>query len=225
MECKNCGSVLFPEDRFCGECGAPGPAFVQRADWSEPVPGSRGTKLGAPAQTAGAAVAGASSSNLPSGAWSGMGQRRLLLLILVVVGLCIAAVAGGVMAMGLGWLDVSGLLAYQSGEESRVPTGEVTLASFQAAARECRPIAAVSGIHEGVELYVLVTVEGPVGDACRVSLEVIQDETGYDLTGQHMTCGIPMGALSEGTQPLGEVADYCTGPLVQAIDRLSEEGR
>jgi hypothetical protein len=30
MKCTNCGARLFPEDKFCGDCGAPRPQVPAR---------------------------------------------------------------------------------------------------------------------------------------------------------------------------------------------------
>jgi hypothetical protein len=136
-----------------------------------------------------------------------------------------AVISIGGLAVRSGRIDISRLLPYPTAERELEPAEQISLASFQAGARECRPVAAVTGIHEGIDLDVLIDVRRPVRDDCEITMEVINDRTGRALTGRRMTCRIPLQALAEGRQPAGQFEDYCTGSLVDALQDVFEEGR
>ncbi|MFW6135316.1 MAG: zinc-ribbon domain-containing protein [Chloroflexota bacterium] len=226
MKCNNCGAAVLPQDRFCGECGAPVPEVDYPPAWPKSVPAPTGGPFGPPveAEPSAAPKRGRGRSS-PRRSGSSTARRRLPVLTLALLGVGLVAVIGGVVAIGMGWVNVAGMLPYGATGEKPTPAGEVTLASFQAAARKCEPIAAVMGMHEGVDLDVLVTVQRQVRDTCQMRLEIVDDQTGQGLAGKHMTCGIPMQPLAEGTQPPGELAEYCSGPLLEAIQQLTQEGR
>jgi hypothetical protein len=153
----------------------------------------------------------------------GARRRKLLLLVLGLLALGAVIAVGGAVALGLGVLRVDDLLPRRAVGSDIVPVGQVSPASFQAAVKECRPIAAVGELHEGVGIDVLVRVEGPVGENCRIYQEVIRDSTGYELTGTHMTCLLPTRTLSTGTRLDGELKDYCEGSFMDAMEGLAQE--
>lgn len=229
MRCENCGVELLPEDKFCGECGAPRPSSARPA--TLPERGADPPRHGVPSlqrSVSRAAPGAAVDGPLPGRSKEYGHVRRFLLpiLALAAVGLAVTvAVAVGWLALRSGRLDVIGRIRQPAAEPAPVPAGQVSLAAFQAAARECRPVAAVTGIYEGIELDVLISVERQVRDACEITMEVIDDRTGYELVGKHMTCRIPMEALAGESQPAGDLGDYCRGPLVDAVTELSQEGR
>ena len=226
MKCDKCGAALFPEDQFCGECGAPRPSSSRPADLPESTPSSQkdGVRRPEPPRAA------PGSPGVPDGAPSpgsspGPVARKVLLGILGLLGLGMLILVGGALIIRLTGFDVAAMLPSRSAGRDLPPAGELSLEAFQVAARDCQSVAAVTGIYENVDLDVLVTVERQVRDSCQIRLEVVRDGTDHDLGGKQMTCRIPMQALAEGSQPQGRFEDYCNGSLARAIEQLSEEGR
>jgi hypothetical protein len=203
MKCSNCGAEMSPADRFCGGCGTPSPLSIRPTSPPGSTPGSA----------------------LPPVSKERKRGRRLLLPVLAVLALGAVMVVGGIVAVGTGALKIERLLPYRAGEKQILPEGQVSLTSFQAAVKECRPIAGVGEIHEGVDMDVLVRVEGLVGKNCRIYQEIIRDGTGRGLTGKRMTCWLPMEALIAGSRPDGDLKDYCKGSLMDAIERSAPEER
>jgi hypothetical protein len=153
----------------------------------------------------------------------GKRRRGLLLPVLVLLAIGLLIVVGGAVAVAPGVLRIDELLPYGAAETQIVPQGQVSAESFQAAARECRPIAGVGQNHEGVDIDVLVRVEGQVGENCRIYQEIIRDGTGRSMTGKRMTCLLPMEVLIAGRAPDAPLKDYCKGSLVDAIERQAQE--
>jgi len=229
MRCNNCGAELRPDDRFCGECGEPRSSSTPPSTLPERGSGSltngiQSRKPPAPPVTEVPAAAHTSAAGLRA---RGRNRRCLLSVpALVALGLVITAtVIVGALTLRSGRLDVTSWVPRLAGQTTVIPEEQVSSASFQAAARECQPMAVVTGIHEGIELDVMIHVERRLRDGCRITVEVVDDRTGYELTGERMTCRIPMQVLAEGVQPSGEFEDYCTGSLVKAVGELSVEGR
>lgn len=223
MKCTNCGAELFPEDKLCGECGAPRASSTRPITPPERTPAPQKTALRPPRQMDVPDVPAAITSRASPDSREGKRRRRLLLPVLVLLAMGLLIVVGGAVAVALGVLRIDELLPYGAAETQIVPQGQVSAESFQAAAKECQPIAGVAPIHEGVDMDVLVRVEGRVGENCGIYQEVIRDGTGRGMTGKSMTCLLPMEVLITGRAPDAPLEDYCSGSLVDAIERQAQE--
>ena len=159
----------------------------------------------------------------PAASRRGESRPKLLLFVLTVLALSTVMAVGGILAVGLGALRSGDLPSLRGDDQSTVPEPQVSLASFQAAVKECRPMAGVGEIHEGVDMDVLVRVEGRVGSDCRIYQEIIRDGTGRGMTGKRMTCLIPLEVLISGRAPDGPLEDYCEGSLVDTVGRQTRE--